>query len=272
MGFNLGGAITGGLGGFASGGPVGAVLGALGGGVSGGGGGGSSSSGGSAAVGPAPIDYYAKYGAAAAAANTPLTLAGQRYGQTTQGVAAAQGLLASSLSSGQMTALRDAAERGQFASEAQVKEVADLIGKGLDLQSALGNARLSVGLLDPQFLSQSATAARGGDNTLAQNLASTNLGIKALQEGAKTNIAQQYAKDLGAMSQTRATGAANLALGAQRIAGDLAKYDASIVGNLTLNKARTESDLARVRANVGATKDLRQNAMNIALTGQRFFG
>lgn len=268
MGFNLGGAITGGLGGFVSGGPLGAAVGAIGGGLSGG----SSSSGGSAAVGPAPIDYYAKYGAQAASANAPLTLAGQRYGQTVSSVSGAQGLLGSSLSSGQMTALRDAAERGQLTSQAQVKEVADLIGKGLDLQSALGNARLSVGLLDPQFLSQAATAARGGDNTLAQNLANTNLGIKALQEGAKTNIAQQYAKDLGAMSQTRATGAANLALGAQRIAGDLAKYDASIVGNLTLNKARTESDIARVRANVGATKDLRQNAMNIALTGQRFFG
>ena len=271
MAFNIGGAITGGLGGFASGGPVGAVLGAFGGGLSGGGGG-SSSSGGSAAAGPAPIDYYAKYGAQAASANAPLTLAGQRYGQTVSSVSGAQGLLGSSLSSGQMTALRDAAERGQLASQAQVKEVADLIGKGLDLQSALGNARLSVGLLDPQFLSQAATAARGGDNTLAQNLANTNLGLRALEESAKTNIAQQYAKDLGAMSQTRATGAANLALGAQRIAGDLAKYDASIVGNLTLNKARTESDLARVRANVGATKDLRQNAMNIALTGQRFFG
>jgi hypothetical protein len=151
--------------------------------------GGSKSSGGGGSAG-APMDYYAKYGAMAAAANSPITLAGMRYGTTLQGLAGAQGLLGSTLST----------------------------------------------------------------------------------ESAKTNIAQQYAEDLGAMARTRATGAANLALGAQRIAGDLAKYDASIVGGLTLNKAKTESDIARIRANVGATKDLRQNAMNIAMTGQRFFG
>lgn len=160
MGLNIGNIIKGGLSGFAAGGPPGALVGAVGGALSGEGG--SSSSGGSAAAGPAPIDYYAKYGAQAASANAPLTLAGQRYGQTVSSVSGAQGLLGSSLSSGQLTALRDAAERGQLSSQAQVKEVADLIGKGLDLQSALGNARLSVGLLDPQFLSQAATAARGG--------------------------------------------------------------------------------------------------------------
>ena len=239
----------------------------FGGGSKGGGGGG----GGSAAMAP-PIDYYAKYGAMAAAANSPITLAGMRYGTTVQGLAGAQGLLGSTLSTGSATALRDAAERGQLASQAQAGEAVNMIGKGLDLQKNLGDARLSVALLDPQFMSQAATAARQGDNSLAKSLGETNLGIRALQESAKTNIAQQYARDLGAMAQTRATGAANLALGAQRIAGDLAKYDASIVGGLTLNKAKTESDIARIRANVGATKDLRQNAMNIAMTGQRFFG
>jgi hypothetical protein len=44
------------------------------------------------------------------------------------------------------------------------------------------------------------------------------------------------------------------------------------MGNLTLNKARTESDIARIRANTAATKDLRSNAVNIALAGQRYFG
>ena len=234
-------------------------------------GGGSKSSGGGTSAG-APMDYYAKYGAMAAAANSPITLAGMRYGTTLQGLAGAQGLLGSALSTGSATALRDAAERGQIATQAQAGEAMNMIGKGLDLQKNLGDARLSVALLDPQFMSQAATAARAGDNSLAKSLGETNLGIRALQESAKTNIAQQYAQDLGAMARTRATGAANLALGAQRIAGDLAKYDASIVGGLTLNKAKTESDIARIRANVGATKDLRQNAMNIALTGQRFFG
>lgn len=263
--------------------PLGAVLGTIGTGLSiasgvknlfgggsksssgGGGGGGGSTMG-------APIDYYAKYGAMAAAANSPITLAGMRYGTTLQSLAGAQGLLGSTLSTGSATALRDAAERGQIATQAQAGEAMNLVGKGLELQKNLGDARLSVALLDPQFMSQAATAARQGDNSLAKSLGETNLGIRALQESAKTNIAQQYAQDLGAMARTRATGAANLALGAQRIAGDLAKYDAQIVGGLTLNKARTESDIARIRANVGATKDLRQNAMNIAMTGQRFFG
>jgi len=234
-------------------------------------GGGGSRSGGGSTMAP-PIDYYAKYGAMAAAANSPITLAGMRYGTTLQGLAGAQGLLGSTLSTGSATALRDAAERGQIATQAQAGEAMNMVGKGLDLQKNLGDARLSVALLDPQFMSQAATAARQGDNSLAKSLGETNLGIKALRESAKTNIAQQYARDLGAMAQTRATGAANLALGAQRIAGDLAKYDAQIVGGLTLNKAKTESDIARIRANVGATKDLRQNAMNIAMTGQRFFG
>jgi hypothetical protein len=40
---------------------------------------------------------------------------------------------------------------------------------------------------------------------------------------------------------------------------------------LTLNKAKTGADIARMKANVDATKDLRNNAMGIALAGQRFF-
>ena len=121
-------------------------------------GGGSSSSGGGSAG--APIDYYAKYGAMAAAANSPITLAGMRYGTTLQGLAGAQGLLGSTLSTGSATALRDAAERGQIATQAQAGEAMSMIGKGLDLQKNLGDARLSVALLDPQFMSQAATAAR----------------------------------------------------------------------------------------------------------------
>ena len=108
--------------------------------------GGSKSSG--STTGNAPIDYYAKYGAMAAAANSPITLAGMRYGTTLQGLAGAQGLLGSSLSTGSATALRDAAERGQIASQAQAGEAMSLISKGLDLQKNLGDARLSVALLD----------------------------------------------------------------------------------------------------------------------------
>ena len=111
-----------------------------------------------------------------------------------------------------------------------------------------------------------------GDIALQKGIADTNLGLKALQESARVNMAQQYAQNLGQAFLTRANTEGSLALGSQRIAGDLAKLDSQIVGNLTLNKARTESDIARLRANAAATKDLRNNAMGIALTGQSYFG
>ena len=103
-------------------------------------GGGKKSSG--SPAGNAPIDYYAKYGAMAAAANSPITLAGMRYATTLQGLGGAQGLLGSALSTGSATALRDAAERGQLASQAQAGEAMSLISKGLDLQKNLGDCLL----------------------------------------------------------------------------------------------------------------------------------
>ena len=121
-------------------------------------------------------------------------------------------------------------------------------------------------------MAQAATAARAGDNQLAKSLAETNLGIKALQENYKGNIAQEFAKNLGTLATTRAAAQSALAQGAQRIAGQLQLGDQNIVGNLTLNKAKTESDLSRIRANTNATMLLRDNARNIAMAGQRYFG
>lgn len=219
-----------------------------------------------------PLDYYAQYGAAAAQAQLPLTLAATRYGAANTANIGAQSLLAQGLGAGSMASLQDAARRGQAVTSLQSEEVRQLINKGLGLKESLGQARLGVGLLNPQFLAQSATAARKGENELALSLGKTNQGLRALQEAAKTNIAQQFAQDLGNIARTRATTAGNLATGAQRISGQLALGDQNIMGNLTLNKARTESDIARIRANTAATKDLRSNAANIALAGQRYFG
>lgn len=242
----------------------------------GGGGGGDdddAGSGGSAqGSGSSPLDYYAQYGAQAAAAQNPLTLAANEFGAALQGSTYANALLAQALQQGSATALADAVTRGNLASQAQAGEVANLLNKGLGLQEDLGKARLGVALLDPQFMAQAATAARQGDNTLAKSLGETNLGIRALQESSKANIAQQFAKNLGTLATTRATTQGALATGAQRIAGQLQLGDQNIMGNLTLNKARTESDIARIRANTAATKDLRSNAVNIALAGQRYFG
>ena len=239
----------------------------FGGGSSGGGGGG-----GSSAAQSNPLDFYARYGAEAAAANNPLTLATSEFGSALQGSSYAQALLAQALQQGSSTALADARTRGDLATQLQGSEVANLINKGIGLQEDLGKARLGVALLGPQYMAQAATAARQGDNQLAKSLGETNLGIKALQETAKGNIAQQFAKDLGTLATTRASAQSALAQGAQRIAGQLQLGDQNILGNLTLNKARTESDIARIRANTAATKDLRSNAVNIALAGQRYFG
>ena len=275
FGIDIGGAIKGGLTGFVSSGfnPLGAAAGAIGGGLSDGSssGGGGSSSGGGGYQG-SPLDFYAKYGAQAAAANNPLTLATTEFASALQSSTYGQALLAQALQQGSATALADAATRGNTATQLQASEVSQLINKGLGLQEDLGKARLGVALLGPQYMAQAATAARAGDNELAKSLGETNLGIRALQETAKGNIAQQFSKDLGTLATTRAAAQSALAQGAQRIAGQLQLGDQNIMGNLTLNKAKTESDIARIRANTAATKDLRANAVNIAMAGQRYFG
>ena len=219
-----------------------------------------------------PLDFYAKYGAAAAAANNPLSLATSEFGSALGSSTYAQALLAQGLQQGSARALADAAFRGNTATQLQGSEVAQLLQKGIGLQEDLGKARLGVALLGPQFMAQAATAARAGDNELAKSLGETNLNIRYLQEASKGRIAEEFNKNLGTLATTRAAAQSALAQGAQRIAGQLQLGDQNIVGNLTLNKAKTESDIARIRANTAATKDLRANAVNIAMAGQRYFG
>ena len=246
-----------------------AVIGSvLGGGSSGGGGGGG---GGSSAPQSNPLDFYARYGAEAAAANNPLTLATSEFANALSSSTYGQALLAQGLNQGSLSALQDARTRGDAITGLQTSEVAKLLSAGIGLQEDLGKARLGVALLGPQFMAQAATAARKGDNELAKSLGETNLGIRALQETAKGNIAQQFSKDLGTIATTRAAAQSALAQGAQRIAGQLQLGDQNIMGNLTLNKAKTESDLSRIRANTAATKELRDNAVNIAMAGKRYF-
>jgi hypothetical protein len=245
-----------------------AVIGSVfGGGSSGGGGGG----GGSSSPQSNPLDFYARYGAEAAAANNPLTLATSEFANALSSSTYAQALLGQGLNQGSLSALQDARTRGDAITGLQTSEVAKLLSAGIGLQEDLGKARLGVALLGPQYMAQAATAARKGDNELAKSLGETNLGIRALQETAKGNIAQQFSKDLGTIATTRAAAQSALAQGAQRIAGQLQLGDQNIMGNLTLNKAKTESDLSRIRANTAATKELRDNAVNIAMAGKRYF-
>ena len=126
-------------------------------------------------------------------------------------------------------------------------------------------------MLNPTFAQKAASDSLNADNQLGLALGGTNLGIKAAQEGAKINIAQKYSDTLANMLGTRAATEGNLATGAQRIAGALALNDAQTISDLTRNQANVKGKLALIRGNAEATKDLRRNAMGIAMTGQSYF-
>lgn len=282
------GGILGGPGGAAIGGGLGSALGGLF------GGGGSSSKSSSSSAGATPTDYFALFGAQAAAANAPVTLAGTRYGSTLGSQAGALGLLGSTLAGSGRDILTGAINRAQIADAARGAEVKEATAGKFDVQQQatkgqydLANTatqgRLALSLINPQAAATAGAAALQGDIALQKGLADTNLGLKAMQEAAGLNIAQQYANNLGQAFLTRAATEGSLATGAQNIAGQLAlgrqqgdiamaQLDQQLIGNLTMNKAKTESDIARMRANAAATKDLRNNAMGIALAGQRYFG
>lgn len=277
------------------GGTIGGGLGSIANSLFGGGSSSRSSSGSSGGSGgAAPIDYFARFGAEAAAANSPITLAGTRYGSVLGSQAGALGLLGSTLAGANRNILAGAIERAQIADLAKGVEIKEATAGKFDVQQQatagqynLANTgtqgRIALSLINPQAASAAGAAALQGDISLQKGLADTNLGLKAMQEAAGLNIAQQYAQNLGQAFLTRAATEGNLATGAQNIAGQLAlgrqkgdiamaQLDQQLIGNLTMNKAKTESDIARLRANAAATKDLRNNAMGIALAGQRYFG
>ena len=258
------------------------------------GGGRSSSRSSGSSGGATPADYFALYGARAAAENAPITVAGTRYGSVLGSQAGALGLLGSTLAGSGRDILAGAINRAQISDLSRGAEIKEATAGKFDVQQQatkgqydLANTgtqgRVALSLINPQAASTAGTAALQGDISLQKSLADTNLGLKAMQEAAGLNIAQQYAQNLGQAFLTRAATEGNLATGAQNIAGQLAlgrqkgdiamaQLDQQLIGNLTMNKAKTESDISRLRANAAATKDLRNNAMGIALAGQRYFG
>lgn len=241
-----------------------------------------------------PYDFFAKYGTEAAAANVPLTLAGMRFGQQTGANIGAQGLYGEGLSSGQKTILAEAARDSAGARQLGMSEVQGMLGAGQRLAEQTGQAKLQLELLNPAFAAQAGSAMLNQDNRLAENLAKTNLGLRALQEGAKTNIATKFADTLGTMLGTRAATEGGLALGQQniqgklalgqqsvrnqlslgeqRIAGALALGDQGIIGDLARNQAKVKGNIAQIRANAMATDDLRNRSAARALNAQAFFG
>lgn len=253
------GAIGAGLGGAAS--LIGAIK------------GGGSSGGGSAGAQQAgiPGDYFALYGSQAAAANVPLTIAAQRFAQQSGANVGALASYIEGLSSGQKTILKDAAMDSQAARDLQSREVAGMLDAGRRLAEEVGSMKTATEMLNPTFAQKAASDSLNADNQLGLALGGTNLGIKAAQEGAKLNIAQKYSDTLSGMLGTRAVTEGNLATGAQRIAGALALNDAQTISDLTRNQARVKGDIAKIRASTAATKDLRRNAMGIAMSGHNFF-
>ena len=232
--------------------------------------GGSSSSTGAQQAG-IPGDFFELYGSQAAAANVPLTIAAQRFAQQSGANIGALASYIEGLSSGQKTILKDAAMDSQAARELQSREVAGMLDAGRRLAQEVGSMKTATEMLNPTFASKAASDSLSADNQLGLALGGTNLGIKAAQEGAKLNIAQKYSDTLSGMLGTRALTEGNLARGAQRIAGELALNDARTISDLTRNQARVKGDIAKIRASTAATKDLRRNAMGIAMSGHNFF-
>jgi hypothetical protein len=229
---------------------VSAGIGALGSLFGGGGGGG----------GAAPVDYYAQYGAQAAAASSPLTAAMQGLSVLQGSLGGALGQQGAAISSAQLSVLKEAIEQAQKQTSTQASEALGLIGTSLDQQKALSQAKIAAELTAPQFTSQAAGAALSGENQLAQLLGQTNTGLKALQESTKASVAADQAKVLGDVFRTRAAAEGQLALGAQKLES-----------GLSLQQGQTLGDLQRIQGQTQAQMALRRQGNQLAMAGQRYF-
>jgi len=231
--------------------------------LGGGGGGGSAMA--------APIDYYALYGAKAAAENNPLTAAMQSLGILQGSFGGALGLEGNTIASSQLTVLKEALDRAQKQTAAQSGVAVATAGAGLEQQKLLGQGKLSTELEGPKLLSQAATSALDAENTLAGQLGQTNVGVKALQEQARASVAQQQANTLADVFRTRAETSGRLALGSQARESGLQLDQARTVGDIKRIQAQTYSNLANIRGQTKAQLAIKQFGANQALAGQRFF-
>ena len=239
----IGAAIAGGV---ASAG-TGAILGGLFGG--GGGGGGSQ-----------PGDVYAQFAAQMAAQNNPLTATYQGLSLLQGALAGAIGQEASTKASAQLSMLTEALQRAQKDATLQASVAGYASGKGLDTLYNLGQAKLSTELQAPQLLAQAGSAALAGENTLANQLGMTNLGVKSYQEQLRGDVAKNQAETLNSVYQTRAENEGRLALGAQQ-------FESAA----QLDKVRTLGDITRIKAGTKAKLADKQFGLNAALAGTRMF-
>ena len=119
------GRATSALGGAAAGsafGPIGAVIGGGLGAISGGGGS-SSAAASQQTAGGLPLDFYIQYAAQAGAANTPITLANQRFGNAIGSQTGALGLYAGDQSAAGRKLLDSAINRAQLADGTRAAEL-----------------------------------------------------------------------------------------------------------------------------------------------------
>ena len=197
----------------------------------------------------APIDYYALFGAQAAAANNPLTAAMQSLSVLEGAFGGALGLEGNTIASSQLSVLKEALDQAQKKSATQASVTAAAAGAGIDTAKNLAAAKLSTELAGPNYLAQAGSASLAGENELAKTLAQSNIGLKTLQQQTAAEIAAQQAGAVASAFKTRANTEGSLALGSQ------GRETA-----LQLEQARTLGDLTK-----------RQYGANLALAGQRFF-
>ena len=253
------GSAVGGLLGGPPGAAVGGGLGSLAQGIFGGGSSGGSSS---ASRGLTGGDLLAlqQYAQAAATANAPLTSAAQGLAVLQGAYGGALGNLGNLYSSGQLSVLSEAGNRGKTATTLQGTEVANLINAATDLQRQLGMGRLGVELLSPQFQYAAGSDALAGENQLALNLGQTNIGLKRMQEEARTNVARDQATKMGDVFDRRASVQGNLAQGAQ-----------NLNSALKIQQAKDLGSLARIQAEGKRQLSLKRFGANQALAGTRSF-
>ena len=237
----------------------------------GGGGGGGSGGGGGGGATAAPIDYYALFGAQAAAANNPLTAAMQGLATLTGSYGGALGLEGNTIASSQLSVLKEALDQAQKKSATQASITAAAAGAGIDTAKNLAAAKLSTELAGPNYLAQAGSASLAGENELAKTLAQSNIGLKTLQEQTRAEIAAQQAGAVASAFKTRANTEGSLALGSQGRETALQLEQARTLGGLTLEQARTLGDLTKIKAQTKAQLAIKQFGANQALAGQRFF-
>jgi len=206
------------------------------------------------------IDYYSRYGAQAAALNNPLTASMQGLALLQGSLGGALGLSGTQEANAQLSVLGEAMDRSSKATSAQSAMTQAAYGAGLGLKTALGQAKLGTELAGPNYLAQAGSAALAGENQLANQLATTNLGLRALQEQTRAQVAAKQAETLAGVFATRAQTAAQLTLGAQQLESGLKLLQGQTLQSLANTKAATKAQLS-----------LDRSRANRAMAGQRFF-